>query len=67
MVRSTATSTAAPATGQFSVTQEEVDTHNQALKYTNPADIPISPGGEIEDEAIDRSHEPDKSRATSVK
>ena len=32
-------------------------------QYQNPADIPISKGGEIEDEAIDRSHEPDKSRA----
>ena len=30
------------------------------FKYANPADIPISKGGEIEDEAIDRSHEPDK-------
>ncbi len=56
-----------PASGQFKITQDDVDTHDQALKYANPADIPISPGGEIEDEAIDRSHPPDKSRATSVK
>jgi hypothetical protein len=31
--------------------------------YKNPADIPVSPGGEIEDEAIDRSRDP----APSVK
>lgn len=56
-----------PVSGQFSISQEEVDTHNQALKYSNPADIPISPGGEIEDEAIDRSHEPDRADAKTAK
>lgn len=35
------------------------------FKYQNPADIPVSPGGEIEDEAIPR--EGDKSRAKTVK
>ena len=33
------------------------------LKYKDPADIPISKGGEIEDEAIDRSQEPKKAGA----
>ena len=33
-------------------------TEERGTKYANPADIPVSPGGEIEDEAIDRSHEP---------
>lgn len=33
------------------------------LKYKDPRDIPISKGGEIEDEAIDRSHEPRKAGA----
>jgi len=32
-------------------------------KYTNPADIPISRGGEIEDEAVDRSREPSKAKS----
>jgi cyclic-di-AMP phosphodiesterase PgpH len=29
-------------------------------RYANPAEIPISRGGEVEDEAIDRSHQPEK-------
>jgi len=33
---------------------EDASTPNKIL-YRNPADIPVSPGGEIEDEAIDRS------------
>lgn len=41
----------------------EADSEERGLKYSNPADIPVSPGGEIEDEAIDRSHEPDKARS----
>ena len=32
-------------------------------KYTNTADIPISRGGEIEDEAVDRSQEPTKAKS----
>lgn len=35
-------------------------------KYADPAEIPISPGGEIEDGAIDRSHEPGKSQAKTA-
>ena len=38
---------------------------DRGMKYQNPADIPVSPGGEIEDEAIDRSHEP-KAEAKKV-
>lgn len=45
----------------------ELDSEEHGLKYANPADIPISPGGEIEDEAIGRSHEPDKANAKSVR
>ena len=50
--------------GQFKFPSGENDSEERGLmKYTNPADIPISPGGEIEDEAIDRSHEPRKADA----
>ncbi len=31
------------------------DSEELGMKYTDPADIPVSPGGEIEDEAINRS------------
>ncbi len=40
-----------------------LDSEERGMKYTNPADIPVSPGGEIEDEAIDRSNEPDNGLA----
>ena len=43
-----------PPSGPINISQDEVDSHDQAIKYSNPADIPISRGGEIEDEAIDR-------------
>ena len=46
-----------PTSGQFKFTSGE-DSEERGLKYMNPADIPVSPGGEIEDEAIDRSQEP---------
>ncbi len=44
----------------------ELLTEDRATKYKDPADIPVSPGGEIEDEAIDRSQEPDKAEAKKV-
>jgi len=36
----------------------QTDSEERGLRYSNPADIPISKGGEIEDEAIDRSRPP---------
>ncbi len=47
-----------PNSGQFKFVSGEHDSEGRGLRYMNPADIPVSPGGEIEDEAIDRSHEP---------
>jgi len=50
-----------PTSGQFKISamsDPSIDSEERGFKYTNPADIPVSPGGEIEDEAIDRSHEP---------
>lgn len=38
----------------------------RGTRYADPADIPISKGGEIEDEAIDRSHEPGRASAKKV-
>lgn len=38
----------------------------RGTKYADPADIPISKGGEIEDEAVGRSQDPDKARAGNV-
>lgn len=53
-----------PPSGAFKITPEE-DSEERGVKYANPADIPVSPGGEIEDEAFDRSKEPTRSRAGS--
>jgi len=44
-----------------------IDSEERGMLYTNPADIPISKGGEIEDEAINRSGTPDKAEAKAVK
>ncbi len=52
-----------PTSGQFKFVAGEPDSDDHSAKYTNPADIPISKGGEIEDEAINRTYEPDKAEA----
>jgi len=39
----------------------------RGLHLHSPADIPISKGGEVEEEAIDHSPQPDKARARTVK
>ncbi|MEP6903667.1 MAG: HDIG domain-containing metalloprotein [Actinomycetota bacterium] len=50
------------------IPRELLDSEERGLHYKNPADIPISKGGEVEDEAIDRSHQPnDKAEAKTVK
>jgi len=49
-----------PNSGQFKFVSTETEVEDLGPKYTNPDDVPISKGGEIEDEAIDRSHEPSK-------
>lgn len=45
------------------IPKELLDSEERGMKYSNPADIPISKGGEIEDEAIDRSHPPNDNKA----
>ena len=55
-----------PTSGEFKFTSAENDIAQRGLKYADPADIPVSPGGEIEDEAIDRSHEPRKAEAKAA-
>jgi hypothetical protein len=42
------------------VPPETLDSEERGIKYANPADIPVSRGGEIEDEAIDRSSQPNE-------
>lgn len=58
-----------PPSGQIRLVAggEATTTEDRAYKYVDPADIPVSLGGEIEDEAIDRSHEPARTGANRVK
>jgi putative nucleotidyltransferase with HDIG domain len=56
-----------PPSGQFRVTETGVEPVDSKFKYANPADIPVSPGGEIEDEAVDRSKDPAQIRAKTAK
>ena len=54
-----------PSSGNI-IIPAEIDSEERGLRYANAADIPISPGGEIEDEAIDRSHEPKRAKAAEL-
>ncbi len=56
-----------PDSGQFKFPTAENDSDERGFKYINPADIPVSPGGEIEDEAIHHSLQPDIADAKSAK
>ncbi len=42
------------------------DSDGRGMLYKDPSEIPISPGGEVEDEAIDRSHQPEKAEARTI-
>ena len=55
-----------PPSGQSTGEPSQPDSEKRGYKYTNPADIPVSLGGEIEDEAIDRSHQPDRADGKSA-
>jgi putative nucleotidyltransferase with HDIG domain len=46
---------------------DDLDSEERGLHYDNVKEIPISVGGEVEDEAIDRSREPNRAEAKTVK
>lgn len=52
-----------PPSGQYRIVPESGPSEYGGMKYKDPADIPVSRGGEIEDEAVDRSQEPGRSKA----
>ena len=56
-----------PKTGEYRITPSEGDGEERVIKYANPADIPVSKGGEIEDEAIAHSNGRDLADAKSAK
>lgn len=43
------------------------DAEERGLHYKDPNDIPVSPGGEIEDEAVQHPKEPDKIQVKTVR
>ena len=57
-----------PASGQYKIVpDEEGDSEYGGMKYNDPADIPVRPGGEIEDEAIElRTDRKSRSRILEV-
>jgi hypothetical protein len=56
-----------PPTSAERILIPAADLEERVIKYIDPADIPVSPGGEIEDEAIDRSHGPGRADAKTAK
>ena len=52
--------------GQHKMITLELDSEERGMKYKNPADIPVSPGGEIEDEAIERSDRKERTQAKTA-
>ena len=52
--------------GQHKMVTVELDSEERGMKYKNPADIPVSPGGEIEDEAFNHTDEPARAEAKKV-
>ena len=49
------------------IPEEFLDLPENGVHYHSPADVPISKGGEVEDEAVVHSQQPDKAEAKTVK
>lgn len=47
-----------PKTGEHRLVPDSPTYGERGVRYADPKDVPVSPGGEIEDEAIDRSLDP---------
>ena len=54
-----------PKTGEFRITPE-TEEQERGRKYADPKDIPVSKGGEIEDEAFGPPNPSDKSHAKAA-
>ena len=54
-----------PPSGGYRIVPDG-DEEYGGTKYKDPAEVPVSPGGEIEDEAIDRAKDADKSQAKAA-
>ena len=56
-----------PKTGEYRITPADGDGEERGIKYADPDDIPVSIGGEIEDEAVGRTNGRDRADAKSAK
>ncbi|HEY0429308.1 MAG TPA: HDIG domain-containing protein [Pyrinomonadaceae bacterium] len=56
-----------PSSLQKILIPDDFDSEERGLHYDNVTEIPISLGGEVEDEAVDRSHQPNRTEAKTVK
>jgi cyclic-di-AMP phosphodiesterase PgpH len=56
-----------PSMQKILIPKELLDSEERGIHYSSPTEIPISKGGEVEDEAVDHSHQPDKAEAKTVK
>jgi len=56
-----------PKTGEYRITPADGDGEERGIKYADPDDIPVSIGGEIEDEALGRTNGRDRADAKSAK
>jgi cyclic-di-AMP phosphodiesterase PgpH len=56
-----------PSVDKLALPSADEDSEERGIRYSTPSEIPISKGGEIEDEALDRTHQPDKAEAKTVK
>ncbi len=54
-----------PQSGQFKFPVDD-DSEERGIRYARPEDIPVSPGGEIEDEAIDRTIQPSRRKSKTA-
>jgi len=55
-----------PASGQYKIVPERGAQEYGGTRYIDPKDIPVSPGGEIEDEAVKHGPEQEKAAAKKV-
>jgi putative nucleotidyltransferase with HDIG domain len=56
-----------PSNSSRIVINPEEDSEERGFLFSNPADVPISPGGEVEDEAIEYARQNSKAEAKTVK
>ncbi len=56
-----------PQSGEYRITPTDSEMEPRGIKFADPADIPISKGGEIEDEAFVRTNISDKADAKTVR